>query len=246
MMPLIKLFQRNLSSKSVLSRGFTLVEMLMVMAVIALLSLSVPSIQSALTAGTFNSNTSRMNDVLRAAYASAISRNTYVWVGLAQMPNNGGVGMVVTYSPSGNLDDVLSSTPSYLFKPVILKNLSLSTISKSTISNPDRVTATTVVAQVFSTSDNLTVPNPTADPLHPTVPPIIFASFGGNSQNVGPYNSQSIPTAVMEITPSGQVSISSGKIPWLEIGLQPSIPNSKEAAVLQVNSLNGRVVQFLP
>ena len=242
MMPLIKLFQQNLSSKSVSSKGFTLIEMLMVMAVIALLSLSVPSIQSALTSGTFNSNTSQMNDVLRAAYASAISRNTYVWVGLAQMPNNGGVGVVVTYSPSGNPDDVLSPTPTYLFKPVILKNLNLATISTSTISNPDRVTGTTAVAQVFSASNNLTVTSSAGTATAPAIP----ASLGGIQQTIGTYGSQTIPTALLEITPSGQVSMSSGKIPWLEIGLQPSNPRSKEAAVLQVNSLNGRVVQFLP
>ncbi len=228
--------------KSAASKGFTLIEMLMVMAIIALLSLSVPAIQSALTSGTFNSNTSQMNDLLRAAYASAISRNTYVWIGLAQMPNNGGVGMVVTYSPSGNPDDVLSATPSYLFKPVILKNLSLATISAGTISNPDRVTATTAVAQVFSASNNLTV----SDSNGNATSPAISASLGGVQQTIGTYGSQTVPTALLEITPSGQVSISSAKIPWLEIGLQPSTPNSKEAAVLQVNSLNGRVVQFLP
>ena len=230
------------SLKDIATKGFTLVEMLMVMAVIALLSLSIPAIQSTLTSGTFNSNTSQMNDLLRAAYASAISRNTYVWVGLAQMPNNGGVGMVVTYSPSGNSYDVLSSTPAYLFKPVILKNLNLTTIATSTISNPDRVTATTAVAQVFSTSDNLTV----NDSKGNATSPAILASWGGIQRTIGTFGSQSIPTALLEITPSGQVSISSGKIPWLEIGLQPSTPNSKEAAVLQLNSLNGRIVQFLP
>ncbi len=242
MMPVTKFFQRSVSLKSIASKGFSLVEMLVVMAVIALLSLSVPAIQSALTAGTFNSNVAQMNDLLRAGYAAAIARNTYVWVGLTQMPGNRGVGMVVTYSPSGNPTDVLSATPSYLFKPVILKNLSLATISTSAITNPDRVTSTSAVAQVFSTSNNLTVNSSAGTATSPTIP----ASLGGILQTIGTYGSQSAPGALMEITPSGQVSISTGKIPWLEIGLQPSLASSKEAAVLQINSLNGRVVQFLP
>ncbi|MEJ0001084.1 MAG: hypothetical protein WDO13_19155 [Verrucomicrobiota bacterium] len=72
--------------------------------------------------------------------------------------------MAVTYSPSGSPADVFSTTPSYLFRPVVLKNLSLATtaISTSVISDPNRVTSSNgaTVPQVFSTADDLTVSNP--------------------------------------------------------------------------------------
>ncbi len=211
------------------------------MAIIALLSLSAPALQSVMTSGTFNSNTSRLNDLMRAAYSAAIARNTYVWVGLTQMPNNGGVGVAITYSASGDTSDVLSTAPSYLFKPVVLKNLTLATISSSLVSDANRITSG--VAQLLSSANNLTVTDPTDSSKSDS--PSIPATFGGVLQTIQPNNKQ--PTsAVLEITPTGQVSISASKYAWVEIGLQPSSGNRKEAAVLQMNSFTGRVVQFLP
>jgi prepilin-type N-terminal cleavage/methylation domain-containing protein len=242
-MSLIEQFRRDSRGKSFVSKGFTIVELLTVMAIIALLSLSVPTLQSMMTAGTFNSNTSQMNDLLRAAYSAAIARNTYVWVGIVQMPNNSGVGMAIVYSPSGNPADILASNPAYLFKPVVLKNLNLAIISSGTtgqISNPNRVTSG--VAQVFSSSNQLSVTDPTTGRSHT---PILNAAFGGVSQTIEPnYNLGT--SALIEITPTGQMTIASGRSAWLEIGLQPAQGNSSEAAVLQMNSFTGRIVQFLP
>jgi prepilin-type N-terminal cleavage/methylation domain-containing protein len=222
--------------KSFSNKGFTLVELLTVMAIIALLSLCLPVIQSVVSSGTFQSNTSEMNDLLNEAYSSALAKNTYVWVGFTQMPNNGGVGMAFVYSRSGNPTDINATIQASLCKPVILKNLSLTALSGTQITDPSRVT--TSVGQVFSISNSLTVAN-TTDPTSFSIP------IGGVSQTITSNKNQST-TAVMEITPSGQVSISSQKYAWIEIGLQPLHGNGKDVAALQMNAFTGRVVQFLP
>ncbi len=221
------------TSRPLSQRAFTLVEMLTVMAIIALLSLSVPALQSALTSGTFNSNTSQMNDLLKGAYSAALARNTYVWVGLTQLSNNGGVGMSFIYSQSGSATDI--NAQATLYKPVILKNLSLTNIPANVMTN--RITAGSI-AQVFSSSNTLNVSG--------TTDRVTFSTtIEGTSQTLMTNDAQST-SAIIEITPTGQVSIASKKYAWVEIGLKPTNGNSREMAALQMNAFTGRVVQYLP
>jgi len=221
-------------------KGFSLVEMLTVMAIVALLSLGLPAIQSLVTSGTFNSNTSQMNDLLQGAYSAAVAKKTYVWVGFEQMPNNGGVGMAFVYSLSGNPTDI--NTPANLAtlsKPVILKNLALTTVGASQITNPSRIPAANV-GQVYCTSNTL-------DVASTTTPASFSTEIGGATQTILSGGTSSSFTTIMQISPSGQVSIASNnKYAWLEVGLQSIHGNSNDVAVLQMNSFTGRVVQFSP
>jgi prepilin-type N-terminal cleavage/methylation domain-containing protein len=218
-------------------KGFTLIELLTVVATIAIItSVSFPAIQSLMTSGNFQSNTTEMSDLLESAYSAAVAKNTYVWIGFMQMPNNGGVGMAFVYSKSGNPTDISNNLQASLCKPVILKNLSLTSVGTQ-ITDPDLVTQG--VGQIFNTGNTLDVANSTN-------PTSFSTQLAGTTQTI--QSTASSPfTTIVEITPSGQVSISSAnKYAWVEVGLQPLQGNGKNIAVLQMNAFTGRVVEFLP
>lgn len=199
--------------------GFTLVELLVVVVImVSLTFLGVPALISLSQAGNFNSNTVEVSELLEQAYSSALSRNTYVWIGFSQLTGNGGgVAMASVYSPHENPADFPAHV-SLLTKPVLLPHLSLTTIA-SQITDPNRVS--TSVCQV--TNANL-------------------GSFSA------PINGTSQPlTFVIQVSPSGQVSASpANKYAWMEIGLTPLNGSGRNVAVLQMNAFTGRVSAYRP
>jgi len=200
--------------------GFTLVEMLVVITIMAILSvLVVPASSSLIAAASFRSNVTAVDSILEQAYSAALAKNTYVWIGFSQLPlNGGGVGIVAVYSPHEDPNDFPNNVNA-LTKPVFLSNLNLTNITAAQISNSNR--ATTSVGQI--TGANLGS---------------FSASIGGSSQTL---------SYVLEITPSGQISLStSNKYAWIEVGLAPLKGNGKNAAVVQMNAFTGRVATYRP
>jgi hypothetical protein len=184
--------------------------------------------------------------LLEQAHAAALANNTYVCVGFVQLPNNGGLGLAFVYSPTGNPANFLSDTtvlPRPLCKAVVLKNLNLSTISSTEISDPDR--ATESVGQLSDSSNVLKIADP-ANGGNVSSPAQFSASIEGSPQTIVAGGNAPFST-VMEITPSGQVLISSdNKYACIELGLEPVRGNKGDAAVLQMNAFTGRVTKFQP
>jgi prepilin-type N-terminal cleavage/methylation domain-containing protein len=199
--------------------GFSLLELMIVMAVaLTLTYLSVPALVSMSQAGNFGSNTTELSDLLEQAYSTALSRNTYVWIGFSQLSQNrGGVAVASVYSAHENPGDFPNNV-SALTKPVILQNVNLGNVT-SQITNPNR--ATTSVCQITA------------------------ANLGSFSVQVA--GSSQTMTYVLQISPTGQLSASStNKYAWMEIDLTPLNASAKNAAVLQMNSFTGRVFTFRP
>ncbi len=200
-------------------RGFTLVELLIVITIISLLAfLAGPALSALSRSGNLQGSGTQISDILEQAYTTALARNTYVWVGFSQLTTHGGgIAVASVYSAHEDPADLPGSVIP-LTKTAFFPNLNLATISESLISNADR--ATTSVSQI--TDAELTT---------------FSARVGGAPQTL---------TYVMEITPSGQVLVSSTRYAWIEIGLEPLNGNGKDVAVIQMSALTGRVATYLP
>jgi prepilin-type N-terminal cleavage/methylation domain-containing protein len=209
-----------LKSRAFLEAGFSMIELLVVISIIGLLSyLVVPGLVALNQAGNIRAGTVQINDLLEQAYSSALSKNTYVWVGFSQLNGNGGgVAMASVFSAHANPNDFPNSV-SPLTRPVFLPKLSLATITTQIASPNNR--ATTSVGEITG------------------------ANWGTFSTSIA-----GVPQTlsyVMEITPSGQVSLSStNKYAWMEIGIAPLNGTGKNVSLIQMNAFTGRVSTYQP
>lgn len=208
------------TARSVTQDGFTLIELLLVIAIVASLTyLTAPAIMSLNQSGNFTSNTTEMSQILEQAYSSALSKNTYVWVGFSQLTIKGesGIAVASVYSSHEDPSDFPANV-NLLTKPVFLPNLNLATVTTQ-ITNPAR--ATVSVGQITA------------------------ADMGTFSETIN--GSPQTLSLVLKISPSGQLSTSSSnRYAWTEIGLTPLNSNGKNAAVLQMNAFTGRVSVYRP
>jgi prepilin-type N-terminal cleavage/methylation domain-containing protein len=202
-------------------RGFTLVELLTVISIAVIMSyLVIPGLVSVSPAASLKSNTIAVGDLLEQAYSSALSKNTYVWVGVSQVTVNGvsGVAMASVYSAHENPADFSTNTVLPLTRPVFLPHMTLATVA-SQITNSNKASV--------------------------SVEEITSATMGALSTQIS--GSTQTLSNVMEITPSGQVFVSpTNKYAWMEIGLAPTNSNGKDVSMLQMNAFTGRVSIYQP
>lgn len=110
------------------SIAFTLTELLAVLAIVGLLmALGVPALSSLATAGNINRSTDQVSLMLDLARSEAMSKNTYVWLGLKNETANGGsqlrLAVVRSLDGSSNPTNIRPSAKSVLLEGVKLVGL---------------------------------------------------------------------------------------------------------------------------
>lgn len=205
--------------------GFTLLEILASLAIMALLTVAaMPAIGSLGSSGRFSAGVAELGDVLERAHAEALVRNTYVWVGLVNVPERHAVAVTVVQSRRGAISDLAQSEVSPLGKPVWLENMQLEAIPAGDLQNPQRETS-----GVTQFTDGDLEPESSDDHLE--------ARIAGQTYRFD---------QLLQISPAGEVRVAPSRAAWVEIGLLPLPLPAKQRAVLQVNGVTGRVVSLQP
>ncbi len=110
-----------------LASGFSLVELLTVISIIGFLAvLSMPSISSLLRASRINTAVNALDAALQTARSHAISRNTYVWVGLRNEPSGSdAITALLVAGTTGESSDLAEGSAAPLQKPIHLAGVEL-------------------------------------------------------------------------------------------------------------------------
>ena len=189
-----------------------------------------------------------VSDTLEEARAYAMSRNTYVYVGVVEDTGSSAAGSLVLGVVASNQGTQMFTTGS--------PNLSSASGSFSQINKLLKVTNVRAVSLPASspTSGNprQVVPSSyklgdaTFDPSSPTysfsVGPYLFTSASGIT------TAQGVTSAgMLQIDPQGAVSEVGGLcVPFFEIGLEPAAGNQSNYAALQIAGETGAVRIYRP
>lgn len=237
------------------STAFTLIELLTVMAIMALLiGLGLPSLQGVNKSGQFNGNISQIAGILDQARTYACAQNTYVWVAFyplnpATSANDysGDRLYVGVFASSDGTDPFaagLAGAPPYSI-PYTVSNtattirpiLKLCSFNQLHLVTQDYFTQT----QIPSLPTSLTNPTPPA-----TTP--VFALPLNNpavilSAQPLPIGGQAPPISVIEFTPTGSVEIGSSLVASVGLDFQPvksaGLMDTGNLAALRINGLTG-------
>jgi prepilin-type N-terminal cleavage/methylation domain-containing protein len=109
-------------------KGFTLMELLVVLAIISILSaLTLPSLMSVLQTRNFSQNLVQLSEVLEIARSEAVARDTYVWVVVQKTTDNGrsGLQVVALASIDGTGNNTTSTNLTGLTKVTLLPGITL-------------------------------------------------------------------------------------------------------------------------
>lgn len=211
------------------SQGFSILELLVVMAVMAtLVGLTVQNIGPLMTARNFDSSVSSTGMMLEEARAAAIAKDTYVWVGLHNQ-TQGGMAMLMLYSPSGRSSDLALGQAQPLAKPVVMPTVQLISLSHTALPNANLAT--------FSVADFVTASGQTSFTTPDSGAVSYNASIGG------------VPVAFsnfIEVSPEGRAAVASQLSAWIQLGFQNLHGNQKEQAIIQMSGLNGKVATYYP
>lgn len=202
------------------SAGFTLLEVLASLAVMALLTIAaVPALGTLGSSGRLASHVSQLGDLLEKAHAEALVRNSYVWVGLQNVPGRNAVAVTVVAAARGQATDLAQNDLVPLVRPALLENLRLANIPAADLQGTGRETGGVVP---FEEGDL----DPASSDDH------LEARIAGTVYRFD---------RLLQISPSGEVRVAPARAAWVEIGLV-STTGHADFAVLQMNGVTGRVV----
>jgi prepilin-type N-terminal cleavage/methylation domain-containing protein len=201
-----------------LQQGFSLIELLMVMAIMALLLGSSVMGISSYQGQTFTKQAYDMREILASAKASAMAKNTFVWVGFGPTTSNGQKSLVVSAFASRNgLNDPTSSNLNPLMRPHCFPNFVLTDITNAI--GGQILTGT----NLSSTSANWSLPSQKVD---------------GTAVGL---------TQAILFSPNGQCFLTTDPLSYIKIGMKPTrgtAVNDANLAALQVSGLTSQVQLF--
>jgi prepilin-type N-terminal cleavage/methylation domain-containing protein len=224
---------RRAGRSSSRNRGFSLIELLVVLSIIAILAAATVSVIPSLLQGNqLDANVATLSGVLDEAREAAIAGNTYVWVAFANPTTSlsGGVAVVVFESQDGT-------------DPLNGFSTTFATISSANnflvINNVVHLPGTQVTA-----SGALTVASyPTLSRL-PTVSPAAASLQSPLTLTLVQGGTTYTFTQAIEFTPDGESKVQSWNN-WVEMGLKSSLATtSKDAAVFRIAKLTGKVTVY--
>lgn len=234
------------------SRGFTLVEMLVVISIVSLLSILVSTGFQSIMGSVEDGQVSDIASTFSRARAYAMANNTYVFVGIQEVnasnPSGGaqttGIGrialsvMASSDGTKGYPTSIAASTPLTsltVVSPVRhYDNLHLLTSAGTGIPNQLPSTATSVTTSNVGSSTSLTT---FTWPLGSTTPQ--YPTFGSNG-------------SVIQFNPQGQAQIMTGPftdsvLQWIEVDLAPTHGTSistKNPATILIDGASGSVAVY--
>jgi prepilin-type N-terminal cleavage/methylation domain-containing protein len=228
--------------------AFTLVELLTVMVIIGILAaLAAPTLHG-INGNEVGRAIYSVSDTLDQARAYAMSRNTYVYVGVVQDTNSSAAGSMVLGVVASNQGTQMFSagnpnlsSSSGSFSP-INKLLRIENVHAASIpaSSPTGGNPRQVVPNSYKLGDA------SFDPATPaysfTVGPYRFTSAAGVSTAPGVSSA-----GMLQIDPQGVVSEVGGlSAPFFEMGLEPDYGNQANYAALQIAGVTGAVRIYRP
>jgi prepilin-type N-terminal cleavage/methylation domain-containing protein len=218
-----------------LSNGFTLVELLVVMALIVILSaIAVPLIPSLLKANQLDSSVNTLSGILEQARETAISANTFIWVAFTDAPANSPTGTWVAtiQSKDGTESPSTTVTSPWTTTPITIPGNNLQLLSK--IQNLGGVKI------VDANSPPLPASLVAKAPASPTT---LFEP-AGMQWTVTPLQNTGVGAGVyfthaFEFTPNGEAHVPT----WngnIQFGLVPTIGSTSNAVLFNVSRLTGK------
>jgi prepilin-type N-terminal cleavage/methylation domain-containing protein len=232
-------------------RGFTLVEMLVVVSIISILSILVTTAFQGIAGAAMDSQISDLASTFSRARAYAMANNTYVFVGIqevnvtaaanaTQTTGTGRVAVTVLASSDGTKgyqSSISTSTPLTSLNVVSplhhYDNLHLLTSAGTGISNLPNTTMSAATYNADSTTSltTFTWPPGSTSSQYPT--------FGSNG-------------TVIQFNPQGEAQIVTGPytdlvLQWIEIDLVPThgtTLNSKNPATILIDGASGSVTIY--
>lgn len=233
-----------------LGRGFTLVELLVVIAIIAILTfLAVPAIQSIQKSGGFAKAVYDQSDALNLARSYALANNTYVYVGLAELDrtqsasavpqtsNSWGGGkvamaMVTTKAGTSYADSLLAAGGTYGTGSFLQQIRPVQVFDGLHIATGAFPAGTGTMARPTTNVTYLGTIN--------TTPTTLFSLPLGSALDAGKYNFATASTSswVICFNPQGGVLFNGNTVQWTEIDLQPVAGNAVPIVPTDVNKGN--------
>lgn len=209
------IFPSKLSAKRRSQSGFSLIELLTVIAIMSLLLGSSVVGLSSYQGQTFTKQAYDMREILASAKASAMAKNTFVWVGFGSTVSAGQSTVVVTaFASRSGLNNATASNLNPLMKPCRFANFLLTKADQMT-SGPSE-TGT----DLSSTATTWQLPAQTVDGT--TVP----------------------LTQAILFSPNGQCFLTAAPLSYIDIGMKPThgtAAANNNLAALQVSGLTSQV-----
>jgi prepilin-type N-terminal cleavage/methylation domain-containing protein len=219
------------SSPSSRSSGFSLVELLVVLAIIALMTaLLSPALSSLSQSQNFSANVAEISNLIKQAKANAMAQNTFVWLGFASSTSNGSplIAISAVAGTGGLSTDLANGNTAPVMKPLVLRNVQIvSSVGlnfSATLNNP----------AVYNTTNN-------TDLLSFTPTPSV--SF---SQSVAGQTTTFTPVIIF--TPDGEATLETPTQPFqcIGIGLKagPLAAVNAQVAAIQISGLSAEPTLF--